>query len=344
MAWNEPGKRDPWKGGGKQEPPDMDDMLRRLRERFGSLFGGGPRGGGGLFWLIVPLLIVVWFALGSTVAIDAQQVGVVLRFGQFNRIMQNGLNLKWPAPIEQVVKVDTRSLPMSDEVRVLTKDENIVIVDFQVQYTVTDARQYLFSASQPEDALKQAAESSLRQVIGRSEMDTILSGHGTEVVGETEKLLQQTVDSYKLGMLITAVNFQKIVPPPEVKPAFDDANNAGNNQQQIINEAQAYAAKVVPIARGEASRVRAEAEGYKAARIAGATGEAQRFSLVEAQYKAAPEVTRKRLYLETMQSVLSSTTKIVDAGNGKNILYLPLEKPKSEAAAAAAAAANGGGQ
>jgi membrane protease subunit HflK len=170
-------------------------------------------------------------------------------------------------------------------------------------------------------------------------MDTILSGHGSEVVGETKKLLQQTLDGYGVGLFVTEINFQKILPPPEVKEAFDDANNAGNNQQQFINEAQGYAAKAVPLARGEAARIRAAAEGYKAAQIATATGDAQRFMLIDAQYKAAPEVTRKRLYLETMQDVMGGNLKVIDSGNGKNLIYLPLDKLKGGLDAATAAAA-----
>ncbi len=343
MAWNEPGggKRDPWQG--KPQPPDIEAMLQRLRDGVSKLLrgagGSGGSGSGGVA-LIVLVLIVGWIALTSFAKIDAQQIGVVLRFGQFNRVMQNGLNLKWPAPIEQVIPVDATNVrSISDEVRMLTKDENVVLVDFNVQYQVTDAKQYLFAANQPDATLKQAAESAVRQVIGRSEMDTILSGHGSEVVGETKKLLQQTLDSYGVGLLVTEVNFQKILPPPEVKEAFDDANNAGNNQQQFINEAQGYAAKVVPLARGEAARILAEANGYKAAHIASATGDTQRFSLIEAQYKAAPEVTRKRLYLETMQGVLGDNLKVVDGSNGKNMIYLPLDKLKADADAAAAATA-----
>ena len=345
MAWNEPGKRDPWKG--RQEPPNVDDVLRRIRDGMRRLFGGAGGGGGsggpshsGGFMIIVLAFVALAIAWSSFTIIDARQIGVVLRFGQFNRIMNNGLNLKWPAPIEQVFTVDsTTSQPVSDEVRMLTKDENIVLIDFNVQYTRPDARKYLFSATQPDDTLKQAAEAAVRQVVGTSTMDTILSGQGGAIAGETEKLLQQTIDSYGLGLLVQKVNFQKIQPPPEVKDAFDDANNAGNNQQQFVNEARAYLAKEVPLARGEAARIRASAEGYKQARLAEATGETQRFSLIEAQYRAAPEVTRKRLYLETMQSILSVTQKVIDQSNGKNLLFLPLDKAKVDGTAAAAAAA-----
>lgn len=338
MAWNEPGKRDPWKGGNKSEPPDMDDMLRRLRDRFSGFFGsGGPSHSSGLL-LIVPALILIWIGLTSWTKVDARQIGVVLRFGQFNRVMTSGLNLKWPTPIEQVISVEATNVrSISDEVRMLTKDENIVVVDFNVQYHVGDARQYLFAAAQPDETLKQAAESAVRQVVGRSDMDTILSGQGTEAVSETEKLLQQTLEGYAAGLIVDSVNFQKILPPPDVKEAFDDANNAGNNQKQYVNEAQAYAAQMIPLARGDAAQIRARAAGDKAARIAAAEGDAQRFNLIESQYKAAPEVTRKRLYLEAMQSVLATTTKIVDQSNGKSILYIPLDKNHSDPAAAAAA-------
>jgi modulator of FtsH protease HflK len=348
MAWNEPGgnKRDPWQ---KPRQNDVDAWLRRLREGVGRLFGsggggGGTSGGGGGFnsiALIVVALILVWAALSSWTKIDARQIGVVLRFGQFNRIMNSGLNFKWPSPFEQVIAVDATTVKnFTDQVRMLTKDENIVVIDFNVQYTVKadGAREYLFSANAPDEALKQAAESALRQVVGSRDMNTILSGHSSEFATETEKLLQQTLDGYKVGLLVNRVNFQKIQPPAEVKQAFDDANNAGNNQQQFINDALAYEAKVVPEARGDAARIRAAAEGYKAEQIANATGDAQRFSLIEQQYKAAPEVTRKRLYLETMQSVLSGSTKVIDGTNGKNLINLPVDRLKDEPNAAAAAA------
>jgi modulator of FtsH protease HflK len=362
MAWNEPGggKRDPWQG--KKQPPDMEDILRRLRDGVTRLFGGGSSGGGGGsggvggssgIALGLLILVLAWIGLTSWTKVDARQIGVVLRFGQFERVMNSGLNLKWPTPIEHVYFVEATNVrQFSDEMRILTKDENIVLVDFNVQYHVTDAREYLFAAAQPEETLKQAAESAVRQVVGRSDMDTVLSGLGSEVVTETEKLLQQTLDGYRAGLLVDKVNFQKILPPPEVKEAFDDANNAGNNQKQFVNEAQAYAAQVVPLARGEAASIRAAAEGYKAAHVAAATGAAQRFNLVEAQYKAAPEVTRKRLYLETMQEVIAQNIKVVDGSNGKSVIFLPLDKLKGDAASAAAAAAiiderngkTGGGQ
>lgn len=350
MAWNEPGSgnRDPWKN--KKDSPDVEAFLRKLREGFGGLFGGGRGGNGGGsssppiggILLGIVALVLVWVVFDSWISIDAQRVGVVLRFGKFDRIMRNGLNLKWPAPVEQVVKVETTSRQTADEVRMLTRDENIVQINFTVQYQVVDAQKYLFAATSPDETLKQAAESAVRQVIGSSDMDQILSSHGSDIVGETKKVLQATLDGYAVGLNITEINFQNLLPPHEVKEAFDDVNNASNNQKQAINDAQAYAAKVVPLARGEAARILADAEGYKAAQIAKATGDAQRFSLVESQYRTAPEVTRKRLYLETMQQVLGHSQKVIDSSNGKSILYLPLDKMKADAAAAAAATAGGG--
>ena len=213
--------------------------------------------------LIIVAAALVWVAFDSWIVIDAQRVGVVLRFGKFERIIHNGLNLKWPAPIETVIQVETTSQQVSDEVRMLTKDENIVQINFTVQYQVVDAQKYKFAATQPADTLKQAAESAVRQVIGGSDMDTILSSHGSDVVGETKKLLQQTLDAYGVGLNVNEINFQNLLPPHEVKDAFDDVNNASNNQKQLINDAQAYAAKVVPLARGEAARILADAQGLQ---------------------------------------------------------------------------------
>jgi len=189
--------------------------------------------------------------------------------------------------------------------------------------------------------LKQAAESAVRQVVGSSDMDTILSSHGSDMTAETKKLLQATLDGYAVGISVSDINFQNLAPPAEVKAAFDDVNNAINDQKRLVNEAQAYAANQIPLARGDAAQIVTAAEGYKAARIAAATGETQRFSQIQAQYRAAPEVTRKRLYLESMQSVLSTTQKVVDQSNGKSILYLPLDKARNDAAAAAAATQGG---
>lgn len=330
MAWNEPGKRDPWRGN--QKGPDMEDTLRKLRERFGNLFGGGGGGSsgsgtGGVLIAVVAILLA-WVALDSWSVINARDVGVVQRFGKKTRVMSPGFNLKWPRPIETVTKVKIKDVRLlADQVRMLTMDENIVLIDFNVQYQVNDAEKFLFQVKNVEDpTLKHAAESAVRQVIGGSAMDTILSGQGSELVAETKKVLQATLDSYEAGITVTEVNFQAVAPPHEVKEAFDDVTNARENKQQTENEAQAYANQVVPEARGQAARIKAEAEGYRAERIARAEGDADRFNQLVTQYKAAPEVTRKRLYLESMQQVLKDSVKVVDSSEGRSLLNLPLER------------------
>ena len=334
MAWNEPGggKRDPWKSNNK--PPDLDALLKRLQAAIGQIFGGRGAGSGGsgsslgIISLAVGVL-VAWCVFDSWTVVDARQIGVVLRFGQFERVMHEGFNLKLPRPIEQVTKVEVTNVrSVEDQVRMLTQDENIIQIDFNVQYQIADAKHFLYSIRDPDDTLKQAAESAVRQVIGGSEMDTALSGQGSELVSETKKVLQQTLDGYDSGIQVTDVNFKMVSPPSEVQKSFDDVNSAREDKQRIENQAQAYSNKVVPEARGEATRIKTEAEGYKAERIARAEGDAQRFGLLYGQYKAAPEVTRKRLYLETLQQVLSSSVKVVDMTNGKNLIYLPLDKLK----------------
>jgi len=328
MAWNEPGKRDPWRGN--QKGPDMEDALRRLRERFGNLFGGGGGNGGGSGGILVAVIAILlaWLLLDSWSVINARDVGVVQRFGKQTRIMSPGFNLKWPRPIETVTKVKIKDVRLlADSVRMLTMDENIVSIDFNVQYQVSDAEKFLFRVKDVDNlTVKQAAESAVRQVIGGSAMDTILSGQGAELVAETKKVLQATLDSYDAGIAVTEVNFQSVAPPHEVKDAFDDVTNARENKQQIENEAQAYANKIVPEARGEAARIKAQAEGYRAERIARAEGDADRFNQLVSQYKAAPEVTRRRLYLETMQQVLHDSVKVIDSGNGRNLINLPVDK------------------
>ncbi|MBN8741747.1 MAG: FtsH protease activity modulator HflK [Xanthomonadaceae bacterium] len=328
MAWNEPGKRDPWRGN--QKGPDMEDALRRLRERFGNLFGGGGGNGGGSGGILVAVvaILLAWLILDSWSVINARDVGVVQRFGKKTRIMSPGFNLKWPRPIETVTKVKIKDVRLlADSVRMLTMDENIVSIDFNVQYQVSDAEKFLFRVKDVDsETVKQAAESAVRQVIGGSAMDTILSGQGAELVAETKKVLQATLDSYDAGVAVTEVNFQSVAPPHEVKDAFDDVTNARENKQQTENEAQAYANKVVPEARGEAARIKAQAEGYRAERIARAEGDADRFNQLVAQYKAAPEVTRRRLYLETMQQVLRDSVKVIDSSNGRSLINLPVDK------------------
>ncbi|MBA8885632.1 FtsH protease activity modulator HflK [Dokdonella fugitiva] len=324
MAWNEPGsgkQRDPWKDGGNSGPsPDFDALARRLRDFFNRLFGGG---GGGVAIALVGALIA-WCAWDSMVRVNASDTGVVLRFGRFSRLMTPGINFKFPRPVESVVPVPIgKTLQTNDQVRMLTKDENIVLVDFNVQYRISDPRLFLFGVRDPDGTLGQAAESAVRTVIGGSDMDTILSGQRSELMVQAKQLLQANLDQYKAGLSISELNFQNVRPPQDVKDAFDDANRALQDKQRAEEEAKAYASQVVPEARGDAAAVRAEAEGYKSKVTARAEGDAQRFNLVESQYKAAPEVTRKRLYIEAMEQVVGNTPKVIDLSSGKNILNLP---------------------
>ncbi|WP_130618437.1 FtsH protease activity modulator HflK [Dyella amyloliquefaciens] len=358
MAWNEPGngQRDPW---GKNRPsgnkPGLDDILKQLRDRFGKLGGGA----GGIF-VILLAFVIVWVVMSSYTIVDARQAGVVLRFGKYSRTLQPGFHLKFPRPLETVTKVGTTEIrSVSDKVRMLTSDENIISVDFNVQYQVSDARKYLFSLSgPPEDTLRQAAEAAVRTVVGANIMDNILTSQGNEqgtaatpatastaatvavpvvpatpaaavrdtLQQQTREILQATLNEYDSGLMVTDVSFQNVAPPQEVKDAFDDVNAAREDKQGTENNARAYSSQVVPVARGDASRILAEAQGYNAQRVAIATGDAARFNLILKEYKGAPDVTRRRLWLETVEAVMSNNPKVLDGSGGRNMIYLPLDR------------------
>lgn len=343
MAWNTPGKgdnrdsssgggRDPWKprGGGR----GGGDLLAKLR----GLFDGGGGGGAGspLRWL--PVVVALWLIFSCFVLVTEQERGVVLRFGKFSRIMTPGPGFKLPWPIETVEKVNATEIKtLSDTVPVLTSDENIVNVEFNVQYRISDARQALFGTRDAEIVLKEATLSSVREQVGRSPLDTVLGARDALAVAARTRL-QKSLDAYRTGLVVTELNLPNARPPDEVKPAFDDVNSAQQDKDRLISEARAYAAKVVPEARGEAARTRTVAEGYKTASIARATGDAQRFSLLLQQYRGAPDVTRKRLWLETVQQVLAENRKVV-GGDSRQVLYLPPAPARTPAAPAAAPAA-----
>ncbi|MET4567892.1 FtsH protease activity modulator HflK [Rhodanobacter soli] len=322
MAWNEPGnngQRDPWnrkRQGGKSP---LDDLLNNARNRLGKM-GQGP----GSILTGVAVVLVVGLLFSSYTIIGARQAGVVLRFGEYSRTLPPGFHLKLPQPIESVTKVEaTRIRSVTDKVAMLTKDENIITIDFTVQYQVDDSRKYLFSLNDPDGTIGAAAEAAVRSAIGSSDMDQILSAAGASLVAQAQETLQKTLDTYDSGLRVTEVSFQNVAPPNEVRDAFDDVNNAREDKQSIENAALAYASKVVPVARGDAARIAAEAAGYKAERVARATGDAARFELLLKQYKAAPEVTRKRLWLETMEQVMAKNPKVIDGSNGRNIINLP---------------------
>jgi membrane protease subunit HflK len=337
MAWKKPGKGrsdDPWSDGGRGGP-DVEDFLRRVRAGVGRLrgggdgSGGGPRGEGlrGVFGLIL-LLVALWVVFDSWHMIDARQKGVVLRFGQFQRIMSEGLNFAWPRPIERVRKVDVTTVRAhTSQSRVLTRDENIVIVDYNVQYRVADPVLFLFGARNPEDVLKQAAESAVRGVIGTSPMEVVLSGQRAELISQARDITQAALDLYQTGLRVTDFSLQNARPPSEVREAFDDAISAREDRQRIENEARAYASKIIPEARGQAARVLQEAEAYRDAKIARAQGEVARFLELLEEYRKAPEITRRRLFLETMEQVLAANPKVlVDDREGRHLLYLPIDR------------------
>ena len=335
MAWNEPGggrKKDPWDGNDSNA--DVDAFLARLKSGFGKVFGGdggrGARGNGGgsgsLLWIVLALL-AAWFLFDSWQQVDERERGVVLRFGKLDRVMDTGLNFKWPRPIERVEKVQTTEVRThSDDVRMLTRDENIVTLDFNVQYQVPDPERYLFGSRDPEDTLRESTEAAVREVMGSTNMDDILTGERAALATEMRTRLQQLLERYRTGILVTEFNLQNARPPEQVKEAFDDAISAREDKQRIENEAEAYASRVVPEARGDAARVREAAQAYRDTVIARAEGDAARFSQQAEAYGQAPQVTRKRLYLDTMSQIMAATPKVlVDDEDGNNILYLPLD-------------------
>lgn len=336
MAWNEPGggrKKDPWDGNNSNA--DVDAFLEKLKNSFGRVFGGdgggsGSRnrggGSGGMLWIVLAL-VAAWFLFDSWQQVDERERGVVLRFGKVDRIMGQGLNFKWPRPIEHVQKVETTQVRThSSEVRMLTRDENIVTLEFNVQYQVPDPRMFLFGSRDPEDSLRESTEAAVREVMGSTTMDDILTGERAALATEMRGRLQQFLEEYQSGIQVTEFNLQNARPPPEVKDAFDDAISAREDKQRIENEAEAYASRVVPEARGDAARVREAAQAYRATVIARAEGDAARFTQQAVEYSKAPQVTRKRLYLDTMSEIMADTPKVlVDDADGNNVLYLPLE-------------------
>jgi membrane protease subunit HflK len=349
MAWNEPGDsgdKDPWGSkSSNQGPPDLDEVVKKLQDRLNRLFGGkrgGGSGGGatkgpgaglgaGSIGLIFIIALIVW-ALSGIYIIDEGKRGVVLQFGAYNTITMPGPHW-YPRFIQSVYKVDVdniRSIELgyrADEALMLTQDENIIDIKFAVQYRVQDARNYLFNVRDPDETLRQAMESAVREVIGRSEMDFIITGGRSAVVDTAQKLLQSILDNYKTGLILTQLTMQDAQPPQQVQGAFADAVKAREDKERVENEAEAYANDIIPRARGAAARIMQEAEGYKARIIADAEGETDRFLKVLAEYRKAPDVTRKRLYLDTLESTLSKSSKVlIDTKSGNNLLYLPLDR------------------
>ena len=336
MAWNEPGNngkdRDPWGNSGKnQTPPDLDRVFRNFLQKLSALVGGGRRSGGDVSGLGISLVLMVavvaWVISGFYTIREAER-GVVLRFGKFYQSVEPGL--RWKATfIDQVIPVDVesvRSLPAAGFV--LTQDENVVRVEMDVQYRVTDARKYLFSVTNADDSLSQATDSALRYVVGHTTMDEVLTRGREKVRQDTWQELEKTIEPYDMGITVVDVNFLPARPPEEVKDAFDDAISAQEDEERFIREAEAYAREVEPKARGQVKRLEEEAQGYKQQIVLKATGEVARFNEMLPQYLAAPQLTRERIYLDTMEEIYSKVNKVVvDLPEGNNsMIYLPLDK------------------
>ncbi len=342
MAWNLPGKGGSNNGGKKPWPgrdPDREaaDFVERLKQGLGRMFGGAPGEGdaGPRFALWIGIAVAIWLLTSSFKMVNETQRGVVLRFGQFERIMMPGVNLKWPWPVESVSLVDATNVrTASDSVRMLTNDQNIVQIDYNVQFTVSDPRQFLFGNREPEKTLQQAAESVVREVVGAATMDDVIKGQAGVSTARARERLQEALDQYRTGLTVADFTLQNARPPQEVKEAFDDVSRAQQDKDKAVNIARAYASDVIPKARGQAASLVTGAEGYKQAIIAAAQGNAQRFALLDEQYRKAPEVTRRRLYLETIEDVLKAVPKVV-AGRGTNTIYLT--PPRGGDAAAGAA-------
>lgn len=342
-------------------PPDLDELWRDFNRRLSNLFGrrgaNGPDGNrperqpdgrSAIFaaLAVLGIVILLWLGSGLFIVQEGQQA-VVLQFGKYNTTVGAGLNWRFPYPIQshEIVKVSQlQSVEIGNnsvvratglkESSMLTEDENIIDVRFAVQYRIKDPKEYLFNNRSVNDTVVQVAETAVREIVGNSKMDTVLYEGREQVSQKLASLIQRILDRYKAGVLITNVTMQNVQPPEQVQAAFDDAVKAGQDRERLKNEGQAYANDVIPRARGTASRLIQEAEGYSARVLATAQGDSQRFKAVLAEYKSAPAVMRDRMYIDTMQQVLSNVTKVyVDTRQGNSLLYLPLDKLLQQSAA-----------
>ena len=360
--WGNRGGNDGGDSGGpkrpNQGPPDLEELWRDFNRRLSGLFGkkgGGGNGGGdgpkmpqidfnprflgGGLGLLAGLILVIWLASGFYI-VDQSQRGIVLQFGSFKETTDPGLRWRLPYPIQshelvnlsgvRTVEIGYRGSERNKvlkEALMLTDDENIVNIQFAVQYILKDPVEYLFNNRQPDEAVVGAAETAVREIVGKSKMDYVLYEGREQIATQASKLMQDILERYKSGILISKVTMQNAQPPEQVQSAFDDAVKAGQDRERQKNEGQAYANDVIPKAKGTAARLIEEANGYRQRLIATAEGDASRFKQLQTEYAKAPEVTRQRLYLETMQQVYSNTSKVlIDAKGQGNLLYLPLDK------------------
>lgn len=332
MAWNEPGNnQNPW-GRRPGNESDLDKLLNDLQRKLHGIFGGGsgrggkPGGGRLLAWL-PGLLLAGWFASGFY-QVEANEQGVELRFGAFSAVTLPGLHWHLPWPIERAYVVNvTQVRSHTHKTEMLTRDGNLVQTQMAVQYLIDDVKQYLFSVRNPDHTLEEVSDSVIREIIGKRELDAVLSSEGqVEIAQLTQQQTQQTLNSYQTGLRVLSVNMQQILLPEKVRTAAEDVNRAREDKERLQNEAEAYANSVVPQARGEAARRIQEAEAYQARVIAAAEGETVRFTKLLSEYQKAPAVTRQRLYLDTMEEVLGKMPLVLLQGKAGNMLYLPLDE------------------
>ena len=355
------GGQRPGGGGGGGQPPDLDELWRDLSRKLGNLFGGksgngrGPGGSGGTgggfqpdmkstgigVGLIAAIAFVIWMGTGFFIVQEGQQA-VITQFGKYKATVGAGFNWRLPYPIERHELVFVTQIRSADvgrdnvikstglrESAMLTEDENIVEIKFAVQYRLNDARAWLFESKNPSDAVVQAAETAVREVVGKMRMDTALAEERDQIAPRVRTLMQTILDRYKVGVEVVGINLQQsgVRPPEQVQASFDDVLKAGQERERAKNEAQAYANDVIPRAVGSASRLSEESAAYKARIVAQAEGDSQRFASILAEYQKAPQVTRDRMYLESMQQIYGNVTKVlVDSRQGSNLLYLPLDK------------------
>jgi len=355
MAWNEPGNdnKDPWGKRGNDGPPDLEEVIKNFQNKLAGLFGGGrastetekPSSGGGRFGLglIAAVIFIVWLLSGIYIVGPAER-GAVLRFGAYSETTMPGPHWHIPAPFEKVEVVNVEQIQTAEigyrsggnrsggtihsESLMLTKDENIIDLKIAVQYRIKDAADYLFNVRNPDLTLRQVTESAVRETVGKSDMDFVLTQGRNEIASRTEILLQSILDEQNTGLIVTTVNMQDVQPPEQVQAAFADVVKAREDEVRQKNEAEAYANDIVPKARGGGFRLVQEAEGYKSQILAKAQGETSRFLQVLTEYEKAPEITAERLYLEAMENVYSQSQKVmIDLTEGSsNVLYLPLDR------------------
>jgi len=338
MAWNEPGgnkNKDPWGNRGNDGPPDLDEVFKKFMDKLNGVLGGsggGNRGsssGSGSAGIIALLVIaaIIWLATGTYKITEAER-GVVLRFGAHAYTVESGLHWHFPAPIEKVLKVDVSNIQeFSLDSTMLTQDQNIIDIDITVQYQVGDAEDYFFNMRNPIKTLAEATESALRQHVGRSTMDYVFGDGREDIALSTQQTIQKILDGYKSGLDIRQVNLQEAKPPEPVKASFDDVTQAVEDEVKLKNQAEAYRNEILPTARGQSAKMLEQAKAYKQEVVARAEGDAQRFTSLYKEYRKAPQVTRDRIYIETVEEVLSQSSKVmVDVKGGNNMIYLPLDK------------------